>query len=93
MDGSTFLVAIQRRAPGAQVADPLGIARAYLEAADHTQQGDLFRRMLHTLATGDGEYRENDLDLFGNNIVLLASSVIAAHASGAYPSASWDEFR
>ena len=93
MNGGTFIVALQRRCGAAAVADPLGFAQDFLAGSGDSEQGALFRRLLRTLATGDGEYLDAELDLFGHNLALLASSVIEARIAGVYPQAVWDAFR
>lgn len=83
MNAAAFLLALRRRSRTVHpCADPLKAARRLLAVHGNTAEGEAFRRVLETIETGQGEFREADIWLFSNDTMPLVSALIEARLEG-----------
>jgi hypothetical protein len=86
MNAAAYLVALRRRASKVSDArDPLAEARRFLAAHGHTAEGMAFRKVISTLATGNGAFRESEVWLFSQEALGLIAALIDARTGGGYP--------
>ena len=90
MNAAAFLLTLERRAPAAEPArDPLAGAHGFLTRHGETAEGQALRRVLRTLATGEGVFAESDAWLFSQETAALVAALIDARLSGRYPESEW----
>ena len=93
MNAAAYLVALRRRASKVSDArDPLAEARRFLATHGHTAEGTAFRKVINTLVTGHGEYRESEVWLFSQESLGLIAALIDARTGGGYMYTT-DDFR
>jgi hypothetical protein len=94
MSAAAFLVGIRRRAPVAsQSRDPLADARRFLDARGETGEGQALRKVLTTLATGDGTFAEAEAWLFSGQTLGLVAALVEARIEGQYSANEWLRFQ
>ena len=90
MNAAAFLVALRRRAPATSPAgDPLAEARRFLDEFGETGEGQALRRIMDTLASGNGEFAESEVWLFGAETLGLVAALVEARIDARYPDAEW----
>ena len=89
MNAAAFLVALRRRAPATSPAgDPLADARRFLDAHEETGEGQALRRVIDTLASGNGEFAESKVWLFSAETLALVAALVEARIDDLYPASS-----
>ena len=79
MDAAAFLVALRRRGCATSPArDPLAEARRFLDAHGETGEGQALRRVMDTLASGNGEFAESEVWLFSAETLALVAALVEA---------------
>ncbi len=90
MDAAAFLVALRRRVRVASPArDPLAEARRFLDAHGASGEGQALRRVIDTLASGNGEFAESEVWLFSAETLALVDALVEARIEGRYPELAW----
>ena len=90
MNAAAFLIALNRRARlVCNTRDPLAAARAFLDVHGETGEGQALRRVLDTLASGNGEFTESDVWFFSTENLALVSALVDARIEGVYSEMEW----
>ena len=91
MNAAAFLVALRRRARVTSPArDPLAAARRFLDEFGQTAEGQALRRVIDTLASGNGEFAESEVWLLSAETLALVAELVEARIEGLYPElAGW----
>jgi hypothetical protein len=93
MDAAAFLIALGRRTRATSPArDPLAEARRFLDDYGQTGEGQALRswvRVIDTLVSGNGEFAESEVWLFGAETLALVAALVEARIGGRYPDAEW----
>jgi hypothetical protein len=90
MNAAAFLVALRRRACATSPArHPLAEARPFLDAHGETAEDQALRRVIGTLASGNGEFAESEVWLFSGETLALVAALFEARIEGRYPDAEW----
>ncbi len=90
MNAAAFLLALRQRtiAPSSAL-DPLEETQRFLVAHGDTAEGQALRKVLGTIADGDGDYPEAELWLFGSETLALIAALVEARIAGRYSAAEW----
>ena len=90
MNAAAFLVVLRRRARATSPArDPLAAARRFLDEFGETGEGQALRRVIDTLASGNGEVAESEVWLFSAETLALIAALVEARIERRYPDAEW----
>jgi len=90
MDAITFITALKGRAHAiSSHPDPLVGAFRFLEENKDTGEGRILRRIIDTLATGNGDYAESDLYLISDKMLAVVVALIEAQERGFYSKEEW----
>jgi hypothetical protein len=90
MNAAAFLVALRRRARiTSPSSDPLAEARRFLDEFGETAEGQALRRVIDTLASGNGEFAESEVWLFSAETLALVAALVEVRIEGRYPVAEW----
>lgn len=90
MKAAAFLLALRDRACAvSSSSDPLADARRFLEARGDTAEGQALRKVIITLASGNGEFAESEAWLFSSETLALVAALVEARIEGSYPELDW----
>jgi hypothetical protein len=90
MNAAAFLVALRRRARVTSPArDPLAEATRFFDAHGETGEGQALRRVIDTLASGNGEFAESEVWLFSAETLPLVAALVDSRIEGRYPELEW----
>lgn len=90
MDAAPFITLLKRRARFiSSHPDPLVGAFRFLKEHGNTGEGQILRRVIDTLATGNGEYAESDLYLISEQMLALLVALIEAREHNFYTEEEW----
>lgn len=90
MDAAPFITTLRRRARFiSSHPDPLFGAYRFLREYGDTGEGQILRRVIATLATGNGEYSESDLYLISERMLAVLVALIQARDHNFYTEAEW----
>lgn len=85
MNAAAYLVALRRRASTVSSArDPLADAQRFLEEHGHTSEGMALRKVMNALISGNGEFAESEVWLFGQDRLPLVAALIDVRTGGGY---------
>ena len=87
MNAAAFLAGAALLPPPAR--DPLAEARRFLDEFGETGEGQALRRIMDTLASGNGEFAESEVWLFGAETLGLVAALVEARIDARYPDAEW----
>jgi hypothetical protein len=90
MSAAGFLVELRRRAPVVSLArDPLADARRFLDAHGETGEGQALRKVITTLATGEGTFTEAAAGCSAGETLGLVDALVEARIEGRYSEVEW----
>ena len=89
MEPAAFLLELRRRLVVEQPAHPLAAALAFLDAHRDTAEAQGLRRVIVTIATGQGVLADSDLWLFSQVTTAIAAGLIEARLEGRYSEDEW----
>lgn len=90
MDTAAFLAALKKRARSdAEYADPLATAVLLVQFNPYTTESRALRKLLKTLATTQGVFRESEAWLFSGEVSGLTAALIDARLEGRYSDEEW----
>ena len=90
MDAAAFLLALNRRARvPSPTRDPLAEAWRFLDVHGETGEGQALRRVMDTLASGNGEFAESEVWLFSAETLALIAALVEARMKGLYSELEW----
>jgi hypothetical protein len=90
MDTAAFLASLKLRAKSdIEYADPLPTAVLLVQLNPHTAECRALRKLLNTLSTTQGVFRESEAWLFSGEISGLTAALIDARLEGRYSDEEW----
>jgi hypothetical protein len=90
VNAAAFLVELRRRTRTVStVLDSLSEARRFLDASGETAEGQAFRKVMETLATGAGDLDDSAVWLFSAETLALVSALVEARLQGRYSDDDW----
>lgn len=90
MNTAAFLASLKRRTSvETEYADPLATARLLVQLNPHTAECRALRKLLQTLTTMEGTFRESEAWLFSGEISGLTAALINARLEGRYSDEEW----
>ncbi len=90
MDAAAFLASLKRRASSdTEYVDPLATAVLLLQLNPKTAECRALRKLLLTLATKQGTFRESEAWLFSGEMSGLTAALIDARIEGRYSDEEW----
>ncbi len=94
VDAAAFLVALRRNTGSLpNIADPMADALAFLKDHGDTGEGLALRRVMRTLATGEGQFSEADIYSFSKKTCGLVSVLLDMRDMGRYSPEQWQALR
>jgi len=89
-----LLVAIMRTTHSQDsITDPIAEALSEIERDGDTGEGRLLRRICSAVATGEGQFREEEISLLSRPGRELVYALAEARMTGRYETGEWQQLR
>ena len=90
MNAASFLLEMRPRVTVVSLSrDPLADARRFLVERGDTGEGQALRRVMATLATGEGKFTEAAAWLFSGESLARVDALVEARIEGRYSENEW----